>query len=216
MLRLKEQSLPDHLCLCASEVGPEDGDSKLSTSPYGLKIAENTSAEPLLVGFRYGSRLRNKIYHISLCLGPKWYGSSNGPFLKASHERRNNFIITYRSEYPDLDGKCVRVIHTTSSKLGTTFGMVVPDLATNMPTLEAFGWRQRQDFRFKSEKPRYGKVLVLTSAAQPQQVVAYMEWGEGRLHRAMTRDFNIDFIGVGSAYGGTWKVIAFIVGILTF
>lgn len=134
----------------------------------------------MLVGFRYGSRLRNKIYHISLCLGAKWYGSSNGPFLKASHERKNNFIITYRSEFPDVNGKYVRVINTTGSKLGTTFGIVVPDLATNMPTLEEFEWRHRQDLCVMGEKPEFGNVLVLTSAAQPQQVVAYMEWGEGK------------------------------------
>lgn len=94
--------------------------------------------------------------------------------------------------------------------------MVVPDLATNAPTLERFEWRHRKDFRFRGEKPEFGNVLVLASATQPQQIVAYMEWGEGRLHRAMTRDFHIDFTGAGSALGGAWKVVAFIIGILTF
>lgn len=216
LLRLEEDRLPDHLCLCKTEVISENGDSKLATSRYGFKIAGNAGAEPLLVGFRYGSRLRNKIRHLSLCLGAKWYGSSNGPFLKASHDRKKSFTITYRSEYPNIDGKCVRVITTRRSKLGTTFEMVVPDLATNAPTLERFEWRHRKDFRFRGKKPEFGNVLVLASATQPQQIVAYMEWGEGRLHRAMTRDFHIDFTGAGSALGGAWKVVAFIIGILTF
>lgn len=153
---------------------------------------------------------------MSLCLGAKWYGSSNGPFLSASHDLKKSFTVTYRSEYPNADGRYIRAINTKSSKLGTIFEMVVPDLATNSPMLERFEWRHRQDFRFSGRGPEFGNVLVLASATKPQQIVAHMEWGEGRSHRVMTREFNIDFIGAGSAFGGTWKVIAFVIGILIF
>lgn len=188
----------------------------IANSPHGFKIAENAGAEPLLVGYRYGSRLKNKIHHISLCLGPDWYSSACGPFLKASEERKRSFTVKYRSAYPDKNGRCIRVIDTTRSRLGTTFEMIVPGLVENMPTLQQFEWRHRQAFQLRDQEPDVGTILTQHSTTQMPQVVARIKRGERKPHRVLTGDFEIVFIGASTAYGGSWKVAAFVIGILAF
>lgn len=94
--------------------------------------------------------------------------------------------------------------------------MIVPDLTQNTPVLQEFEWLHQKTFESSEGEPQSGTILVLNSTTHPPQMVARIDWGERKHHKVLTGAFDIVFVGAGTAFGGTWKIIAFVIGILGF
>lgn len=180
---------------------------------HGFQIASNAGGGPLLVGYRYGSRWKNKVEDISLCLGEEWYGSVDGPFFRATRHGIT-FRFIYRSPAPDVTGKYIRTGMATKSALGTIFSFKVPDLAYNTLIMQEFEWRHRGTQRLKGSNFANKGVSILVQKSI-NQAVARMSRGQ-KAGKALTGDFEIEFLGAGQTYGGSWKIVCFMVGIMGY
>lgn len=180
---------------------------------HGFQISTNAGGGPLLVGFRYGSRWKNKIEDISLCLGEEWYGSAYGPFFRAT-SHGITFKFVHRNPAPDKTGKHLRMGMATKSALGTIFSFKVPNLADNTMNLQDFEWRHRGTQRLRGSNYANKGVSVLVQKSI-NQAVACMCWGH-KAGKVLTGDFAIEFLGAGQTYGGIWKLVSFMIGILGY
>lgn len=156
------------------------------------------------MGYRDGSRRKNKITTVELCRGDCWYGEYAGPFIKALQTSDNKLDIQFRSYMPADPGRrkitAVKVDHSWS------FIMDISSPKGNYTGPEAFEWRHKQNYRDgNSEKYQEGYILVQLST---KQAVARMSVSGSMI----TGDLEIEYFGGGEVYGGFWKLIALITG----
>ncbi|CAN8104381.1 unnamed protein product [Discula destructiva] len=218
--------LPNHLYLSKAKIQDHDGeaqvrdkDGTLSRSAYGFQIAANAGGGPLLVGCRHGSPWRNKLRDIALCLGEQWYASAGGPWLLATSKERS-LTVKHRSPGPDLKGG-IQIRTGTAIKInfGSTFRMAVPNLEDNTLVLQEFEWLHKARglsrlFPPKRPEPLENGLSILVQRST-KKTVARMGWGD-KQGNLMTGDFKIEFLNAGCTYGGAWKILSFVIGVMTF
>lgn len=202
-------SLPDQLHLSQAPV--RDHVTRY-TGPKGrgVRISANAGGAPLLVGHRYGSSWRNRLKSVSLCLGEESYASAGGPgaFIKAT-DLKTSIRIVYRSGAQNAPETYIKTGAAVKSPLGTKFSMAVPDLADNKPALQDFEWWHR-----RPEPVNHGartNTLILVQRSTSQVVARMVCRG-----KVKTGDFDVEFLGAGRTYGGIWKILSFVIGILAF
>lgn len=193
--------LPNHLCLQKQRVQPHDS--------HGFAISSNVGGQPLFVGYRDGSRMKNKITSVELCKGDTWYGTYAGPFIKALKTSETRMSIQFRSYIPGHHGK--RRITAVKVNERWSFIMDISRPGDNVIVPEAFEWRHKQKYRMgTSELEKEGYVLVQLST---KQAIAHMSAGLQRSGFIFSGDLEIDFLGAGEIYGGLWKLMALVIGI---
>lgn len=190
-------SLPNYLCLRKRSLE--------SFVRHGFGVASSFNGQPLLVGYRNGSRLKKKISSVDICLGHYWYGMYAGPFLKASQTIEDRIEIEYRSYVPGHRNKRIRKIIAIKERDKWSFMMYIPRPSDNVMVFEAFKWRHRQKYRVGTREEE-GYILVQLST---KQAVARMTVS-GSL---FSGDLEIEYLGSGRIYGGLWKLVALVVGI---
>lgn len=155
-----------------------------------------------------------------MCIGDEWYASSHGAWLKASacaccSGRDIKFAYRLKdASHSDGPANIVRKGLATKSDLGTHFRIEVPDLSTNTPAMQDFEWRHRGPQRLEGEDQARSGVSVLVQQSVGK-AVARMSFGE-KSGNVLSGDFVIEFLGAGCTYEGTWKMFAFVIGILGF
>lgn len=199
-------SLPNQLILCKGMIHhPND---------HYIKIIENCSNIPMLVGDRKSSHSRSKFRRVRLCLGGRWYATWTEPFLNArvqNHEIMVKICDHQLATAPETT--VVKAWQKPEDKHSWYFEVGIPGPIDRTITVqEDFEWHARQRFRLEGEKKyRHGSYLIQVSAGK---VVAILE---RRLTRkgssVVSLSFTITFLGSGQQYGGLWKIIVFAIGL---
>ncbi|KUI74036.1 hypothetical protein VM1G_11926 [Cytospora mali] len=178
----------------------------------GFQVAENMSDRALLVGYREGSRWKNKIDVLKLCQGDEWYGTYAQPFLTARSGNENIGIKVQcgnsTNSASHMNTIAMRVVNDKTAWRFTTGVSDARNINTGVQ--EEFEWHTHRNFCIQGQGgTRSGSVLVRKSNGH---AVAQLEYGLWKPDSVMTGDLKISFLGSSQKYGGLWKIVVFAIG----
>lgn len=175
---------------------------------FGVQIS-TFGGQPLFVGFRKQSFVRDKVKSVKLCQGDRWYGTYAGPFLTAEVSGKHHITAKMRPDGP-TGGR--RILEAVRHRRTCSFHMEVPDPDTEGNIPRGFEWHHPRSIFLRSKDAHArGSVLVQTST---KEVVARMRnMCDKNVRSDLCGALEIEYVGPGCDFGGSWKIMAFVFGV---